>query len=157
MYSKAFLSATFASLLLASTSFAQATRPEPPRPRPFPVVEREPLTVGATCVQGDGEEGDILHFAKIRFTLDRGMLNPRDNRDGAALNLIPRDIPLTVIVRHDPKRIHDVSARVLAFLRARSDGLSNRAKLHILSTEYSTECGTADASDDPQPPHPPRH
>jgi hypothetical protein len=154
MYSRRILSALAVTLLTFSVSAAQSTATRPAPPRPFPVVETEPLTVGATCVQ-DGEDVPVLHFAKIRFTLDKGQLFPRDNRDGGRLNLLPREIPLTVIIRHDPRRIHDVSARVLAFLRARSDGLFNRSKLHILSTEYSTECGTADEDDDT--PKPPRH
>jgi hypothetical protein len=143
-----------AGMLLAVPAFAQTLRPPPPPPpRPFPVVETEPLPVGATCVQ-DGEDVPVLHFAKVRFTLDRGPLFPRDGRDGGRLNLIPREIPLTVILRHDPTRIHDVSARLLAFLRARSDGPNNRAKLHILSTEYSAVCATPDEDDTPRPPRP---
>jgi hypothetical protein len=160
MYSKLIAASLFAASLLASTTFAQTMHPgppgpPPPPPRPYPVVETEPLSVGATCVQ-DGEDVPVLHYAKIWFTLDRGMLNPRDGRDGSRLNLLPREIPLTVIVRHDPTRVHDVAGRVLAFLRARADGMSNRAKLHILSTEFSSVCATPDDDDEPGPPHPPK-
>ena len=152
-----------AGTLLAVPAFAQSlTPPRPPRPPvpvpTFPEVETEQLSTDAVCSpeEIDGEPTEILHFAKIRFVVDRGPLTPRDFRNGNRLNLIPRGIPLTVIIRHDPEKIHNVLARVLAFLRA-TDSLGNRGRIEILSAEYSTECGVpVGETVPPTPPVPPK-
>lgn len=159
-YSRSVLAAAAATLLLTGTSFAQTMRPPPPPPpRPFPVVEADTLSTDAVCspTEIDGQATEILHFAKIRFVIDRGSLLPRDNRDGGRLAALPRGIPLTVIVRHDRTKIHSLLGKVLAFLRARDD-VGNRGRIEILSSEYSTICGVpADDDDTPRPPKPPKH
>jgi hypothetical protein len=98
-----------------------------------------------------------LHFAKIRFTIARGNLRPRSPGDFFRLSQIPRDIPLTVIVRHDPKKVHNVLARILAFLRA-TDDFGNRSRIEVLSTDYAAVCGEpVEDEDPPKPPKPPKH
>ena len=125
------------SLMLSATpivSASQALALVPP-------VDGAGLPASARCSQG-GAQIPVLHFDKIIFRVLPGPLAPIVPADGGQLNAVPRNTPLDIKVRDNPRTVADLKSKVLTFLGALPNAPANRILILIDDVDYAVICGS---------------
>jgi hypothetical protein len=97
-----------------------------------------PATTSCGTDPDTGRRQRLRHFEQVIFIIDQ-TLSAADPVDQPALSQLPQQTELDIKLAHNPRRVADLEAKVLAFLGAAATSL-NRQRIRIIDVDYTVVC-----------------